>query len=911
MKQLIQLAKAENPDADIVYRPHPDVYKGFQRSKFLARTVENICTVVNPDIPVSEFLGSVDHVYTITSLTGLEALLHGIKVTVVGAAFYGGWGLTDDRVAWPRHRRARSLEELFAAIYLKYPRYLGNVDDAFMGFNVACMAIKADQEAAQYREIQRLSAVPDSVLNDIAVGPHWPQIFFRPLDDGQRRKTLAKIDFGRIFMQPKGPLFPVAFCYAMAGQCKDNTTLNLFLTLVRKYLDLMFFGMLLHDLSKVRPGQYLAIQYSWLLSAVREPEAALQVLLDQLTADIAAQSARMAKVDQGDGQGDETEVERNCASRMTAEQADLQLAIFEHEMLNRDFSGAVATAKDLLLNGFFAMQLLPRLAELAELEFDDRSATALASIAYRQSLNGSMAAAEARSYDADEIIADPWAYTALLARIVLLKPSMIAFAMAMLKRFENDFDTKVYEQMLLGLLNLNGARTVDRAQALIAVEQPEPAVALLHEIIDAGDNSISTRIAYSQALSYAGRLDEALSIMAAIRKIVKSSPVYRESLRLCILVGDYGLALTLLEDAYARRIEVGDMLPRKVYFGARQPGKALKTFTEQRLTKTVQTYYRHKYARFDQIDAEWRKLFLIAVFGPGDEIRFASIYNLLPHVLPGVHLSISCDPRLQPMFERSFPHVEFVPVPRPRNSDRIDYADYSNVPGSDISYVMDNRAVEQIESVDRIMMVTDMLHVCLPDYDSFAGTAYLRIDNQLQEKFRARLPNAGGKLMVGLSWRSSLTTHSRNEHYLSIEELMPIFEVEGIQFVNLQYDECSAELAFVEARYPGKMVNFEDVNQYDDFDSVAAIMSCMDLVVAPATTVVELAGALGCRTWLLSNSSELHWRKVDTKGTDVWHQSLTHVEGSALGDKSSLVAELKRGLERLVEETETDLPKIA
>ena len=42
------------------------------------------------------------------------------------------------------------------------------------------------------------------------------------------------------------------------------------------------------------------------------------------------------------------------------------------------------------------------------------------------------------------------------------------------------------------------------------------------------------------------------------------------------------------------------------------------------------------------------------------------------------------------------------------------------------------------------------------------------------QKFKLQLSH--NNLLVGLSWRSSLTTHSRNEHYLTIEELEPILK---------------------------------------------------------------------------------------------------------------------------------------
>jgi capsular polysaccharide export protein len=60
----------------------------------------------------------------VTSQLGFEALLCEKPVTCFGAPFYAGWGLTEDRVELPRRRARRSLEEVFAAAYMLYARYV-------------------------------------------------------------------------------------------------------------------------------------------------------------------------------------------------------------------------------------------------------------------------------------------------------------------------------------------------------------------------------------------------------------------------------------------------------------------------------------------------------------------------------------------------------------------------------------------------------------------------------------------------------------------------------------------------------------------------------------------------------------------------------------------------------------------
>jgi hypothetical protein len=122
--ELVQIVRNENPAAKILYKPHPEFLAGFKKNQENYLNAEHLCDEIIVDKSLSDSLQGVDHVYTITSLAGFEALLRGIKVTTLGSPFYSGWGLTDDREKITRRRRKLSLNELFASAYIRYPRYL-------------------------------------------------------------------------------------------------------------------------------------------------------------------------------------------------------------------------------------------------------------------------------------------------------------------------------------------------------------------------------------------------------------------------------------------------------------------------------------------------------------------------------------------------------------------------------------------------------------------------------------------------------------------------------------------------------------------------------------------------------------------------------------------------------------------
>ena len=129
---LVQATRAANPDAILIYKPHPDVEAGLRPGKIppaiLAPLVDHIAANADP----IALLDDVQAVWTMTSLLGFEALIRGKSVTCLGAPFYAGWGLTHDLGPVPRRRLWQpdgtpqirpSLDLLVHATLIAYPRY--------------------------------------------------------------------------------------------------------------------------------------------------------------------------------------------------------------------------------------------------------------------------------------------------------------------------------------------------------------------------------------------------------------------------------------------------------------------------------------------------------------------------------------------------------------------------------------------------------------------------------------------------------------------------------------------------------------------------------------------------------------------------------------------------------------------
>jgi capsular polysaccharide export protein len=128
-EDLLAHVRAANPDAQIIYKPHPDVAAGHRSGAIADAVMRRHADLVVRDVPIAALIGAVDEVHTMTSLTGYEALLRGRHVLVYARPFYAGWGLTEDLVPLPRRDRRLTLEELSAGVLLLYPRYVDPVTE--------------------------------------------------------------------------------------------------------------------------------------------------------------------------------------------------------------------------------------------------------------------------------------------------------------------------------------------------------------------------------------------------------------------------------------------------------------------------------------------------------------------------------------------------------------------------------------------------------------------------------------------------------------------------------------------------------------------------------------------------------------------------------------------------------------
>lgn len=230
-------------------------------------------------------------------------------------------------------------------------------------------------------------------------------------------------------------------------------------------------------------------------------------------------------------------------------------------------------------------------------------------------------------------------------------------------------------------------------------------------------------------------------------------------------------------------------------------------------------------------------LAVIAEQGVGDEI-------LMSHLAPfaaetaGGPIMWEADPRLLSLFRRSYPDIEFQPWQ----------------PGTKPGLARDHDGLKNRKDLSRYVQAASLLPLYAATANGITPKAehLLKPDEQLLEKWQAKVRETGKGLRIGISWTSSLQNRLRNRGYVSLNELAPVLTLSGVQLFSLQYGDVEADITAVEDAFGVTIHRFDDLDLKDDFENTAALTACMDVVIGPTNTARQLAASLGVETMVLS-----------------------------------------------------------
>ena len=246
-----------------------------------------------------------------------------------------------------------------------------------------------------------------------------------------------------------------------------------------------------------------------------------------------------------------------------------------------------------------------------------------------------------------------------------------------------------------------------------------------------------------------------------------------------------------------------------------------------------------------------KSILIVREQGVGDEILFSSIYNdLIKNNVSKV--KIECDKRLLEIFKRSFNKDIFYP-----------FGHYSS----------SNKALQEF---DNILYAGSLTRYFRNEENDFNIKPYIKTSDKLDKKFNSILNTFNDKKKIGVSWKSVFNIFGDLKS-LELNDFKKLY-TQDRTFFNLQYGDNVEEIG--KFKETGKSIyNFDNVDLFNDFDSLISILKNLDVFVTVSNSTAHFAGALGVPTILIcpkKSSTYYYWDYDD--GKTPWYNSVSIIK---------------------------------
>jgi tetratricopeptide (TPR) repeat protein len=177
---------------------------------------------------------------------------------------------------------------------------------------------------------------------------------------------------------------------------------------------------------------------------------------------------------------------------------------------------------------------------------------------------------------------------------------------------------------------------------------------------------------------------------------------------------------------------------------------------------------------------------------------------------------------------------------------------------------------------------------------------YLRADKATIDFWRPHVARAFGVenldsvFKIGIAWQGSPKNHIDRWRSFPLAQLAPLARLPGVRLFRLQKSDGLDQMATRPDQFP--IAELEP--QFDDrrdFLDTAALMSLVDMVITPETSVAHLAGAVGARTWVaLSHVGD--WRWMISGDSTPWYPTVEIIRQTTQGDWDGVFRRMEKRL---------------
>lgn len=153
-------------------------------------------------------------------------------------------------------------------------------------------------------------------------------------------------------------------------------------------------------------------------------------------------------------------------------------------------------------------------------------------------------------------------------------------------------------------------------------------------------------------------------------------------------------------------------------------------------------------------------------------------------------------------------------------------------------------------------------------------------------------------MAIGLSW---LTEGQRSrERNLPIGAIVSgIQRTAAVHLIDLQYSETTEDREKIRESQGITIQHFDNIDNFNDLDGLATLISLCDFVVTCSNSTAHLAGSLGKETYLLvpfGRGRHWYWSHINERGRSLWYPSVRIIPQIIQGDWSGPIKDLESQL---------------
>ena len=173
----------------------------------------------------------------------------------------------------------------------------------------------------------------------------------------------------------------------------------------------------------------------------------------------------------------------------------------------------------------------------------------------------------------------------------------------------------------------------------------------------------------------------------------------------------------------------------------------------------------------------------------------------------------------------------------------------------------------------------DLPIVCDTQADSIPkSSGYLRVPKIKINAYKKRYINDNEKIKIGIAFEGTMAS-KETDRDIPLTYLYPLMKLPDVEVYSFQVDDLNRQMDRVPAD-----ANFIRLGKtFKNWEDTACAMNCMDLMVTTDNGVMNLAGALGIKTFGLFNRI-VEWRWFKTDGDDLgWYKSIKPFQAPTAG----------------------------